>query len=184
MSTSLPKKNRVVVVGSANQDLTSYTANVPVLGETVLGSSFDTSCGGKGANQARAAASLEISPVSMICRTGDDVFGRALLANLGSVGVQVDETSTVLTGVDSPATGVAAITVDTVTGDNMSIVTPGANHALTPQDVRESLQALKDPAPAVVVVQLEIAPESALEALKTGREMGAITILNPAPAPD
>jgi ribokinase/non-canonical purine NTP pyrophosphatase (RdgB/HAM1 family) len=173
----------VVVVGSANQDLTSYTNRVPVLGETVLGTSFETSCGGKGANQARAAASLEISPISMICRTGNDVFGKALLANFGNVGVQVDEVSTVLTGPDSPATGVAAITVDTVTGDNMIIVTPGANHALTPNDVRESLQALTDP-PAVVVVQLEIAPESALEALKTGKEMGAITILNPAPAPE
>lgn len=179
---TIPKRNRVVVVGSANQDLTSYTAAIPVLGETVMGTSFETSCGGKGANQARAAASLEISPISMICRTGDDVFGKALLANFGRVGVQVDEVSTVLTGPDSPATGVAAITVDTVSGDNMIIVTPGANHALTPKDVRESLQALTDP--AVVVVQLEIEPESALEALKTGKEMGAITILNPAPAPD
>jgi ribokinase/non-canonical purine NTP pyrophosphatase (RdgB/HAM1 family) len=183
--SSLPKRNRVVVVGSANQDLTSYTAHVPVLGETVLGTSFETSSGGKGANQARAAASLDISPVSMICRTGNDVFGQALLANFGKVGVHVDLTSTVLTGVDSPSTGVAAITVDTVSGDNMIIVTPGANHALTPNDVRESLQALKDgEAPAVVVVQLEILPESALEALKVGKEMGAITILNPAPAPD
>jgi ribokinase/non-canonical purine NTP pyrophosphatase (RdgB/HAM1 family) len=149
-----------------------------------MGSSFETSCGGKGANQARAAASLEISPVTMICRTGDDVFGKALLTNFGLVGVQVDHKSTVLTHADSPSTGVAAITVDTESGDNMIIVTPGANHALMPQHVRESLQALTGNGLAVVVVQLEIQPESALEALKTGKEMGAITILNPAPAPE
>ena len=72
---------KVVVVGSANQDLTSYTGVVPVLGQTVMGQTFDTSCGGKGANQAVAAASLGMVPVSMICRVADDVFGKSLLTN-------------------------------------------------------------------------------------------------------
>lgn len=185
MSAAAPKKNHVVIVGSANQDLTSYTRTVPVLGETVMGTSFETSCGGKGANQAVAAASLQISPVTMVCRTGDDVFGKSLLSNFARVGVQVDKESTVLTGESNKAisTGVAAITVDFFSGDNMIIVTPGANHALTPAEVRKSLQDLKDP-PAVVVVQLEIKPKAALEALKTAKELGAITIFNPAPAPE
>jgi len=75
------KKNQVIVVGSANQDLTSYTPVLPLLGETVMGNTFATSCGGKGANQAVAAAKLNIVPVSMICRVADDVFGQNLLNN-------------------------------------------------------------------------------------------------------
>ena len=74
-------EGQVVVVGSANQDLTSYTGVVPVLGQTVMGQTFDTSCGGKGANQAVAAASLGMVPVSMVCRVADDVFGQSLLNN-------------------------------------------------------------------------------------------------------
>ena len=80
-STERSGVGRVVVVGSANQDLTAYTKSVPIIGETVLGTSFETCCGGKGANQAVAAASLEICPVSMVCRVGADSFGSDLLAN-------------------------------------------------------------------------------------------------------
>jgi len=173
-------RNRIVVVGSANQDLTSYTATVPTIGETVIGEAFETSCGGKGANQAVAAGSMSINPVSMICKVGDDVFGSNLLAHLRRVDVDVDVDDAVLPGVSS---GTAAITVDTVSGDNMIIVTPGANHELTPDSVETSLKKLKDDV-AVVVVQLEIKPDAALQALKTGKELGAVTILNPAPAPE
>jgi hypothetical protein len=73
--------NSVLVVGSANQDLTSTTDILPVLGETVMGNDFSTACGGKGANQAVAAACLGVSPVSMVCRVGDDIFGQNLLDN-------------------------------------------------------------------------------------------------------
>jgi len=177
-SRSFAYMSRVVIVGSANQDLTTYTSTLPILGETVLGESFDTSCGGKGANQAVAAASLQISPVSFVCRVGDDVFGASLLNNLQRVGVQVDESLAVL---PNQASGVATIVVDSKSGDNMIIVTPGANHELTPQHVQDALQQLQ---PKVVVVQLEIPSPSALQALQTGKELGATTILNPAPAPD
>lgn len=71
----------VLVVGSANQDLTAYTSTLPTLGETVMGSSFETSCGGKGANQAVAASSLGIVPITMVCRVGQDSFGADLLSN-------------------------------------------------------------------------------------------------------
>ena len=75
------ERPHVLVVGSANQDLISYTDVVAQLGETVLGSSFDTSCGGKGANQAVAAASLELTPVTMVCKVGRDSFGSQILDN-------------------------------------------------------------------------------------------------------
>ena len=174
------KSSRVAVVGSANQDLTSYTSILPQMGETVTGKTFETSCGGKGSNQACAAASLGLNPVTMICRMGDDVFAKDLLANFQKKGVEVDEERTIIQGV---STGVASIVVDTTTGDNMIIVTPGANHKMTASDVETSLKALSEK-PAAVVVQLEILKEAALAALKTGRELGAITILNPAPAPE
>ena len=73
------EKGQVVVVGSANQDLTAYTATVPKTGETVLGESFETSFGGKGANQGVAAAALDIAPVTMVCKVGADAFGTELL---------------------------------------------------------------------------------------------------------
>jgi hypothetical protein len=74
-------KNSILVVGSANQDLTSTSGIIPKMGETVLGNDFATACGGKGANQAVAAAALGLAPVSMVCRVGDDIFGQNLLAN-------------------------------------------------------------------------------------------------------
>jgi hypothetical protein len=79
--SSSEKGSPVVVVGSANQDLTTYTGILPQMGESVMGTKFQTSCGGKGANQAVAAAKLDMAPVSMICRVGDDQFGKALLSN-------------------------------------------------------------------------------------------------------
>lgn len=81
MSSNINSPGLVVVVGSANQDLTTYTTRFPVKGETVLGTSFEQSCGGKGANQAVAAAGLGIAPVSMVCRVGADTFGEAILSN-------------------------------------------------------------------------------------------------------
>lgn len=81
MSSTEENKNLIMVVGSANQDLTSNTEVLPTMGETVMGKDFATACGGKGANQAVAAASLQLAPVAMVCRVGDDVFGQNLLAN-------------------------------------------------------------------------------------------------------
>jgi len=218
-ATNKPEDAQVVVVGSANQDLTSYTSTVPVLGQTVMGQTFDTSCGGKGANQAVAAACLGMVPVRMVCRVADDVFGTELLENFstiwnfawygcianlreqsdinlhycfsfifgffitGNTGVMYDESSTILSSRET-SSGVAAITVDTKSGDNMIIVTPGANFVLSATDVRQELEKQKSTPPKVVLVQLEIKPEAALEALKVGKELGATTILNTAPAPE
>lgn len=200
MSGSASTPPHVVIVGSANQDLTTYTSVVPVLGQTVLGQRFETGCGGKGANQARAAASLLLGgdgaadgggAVTLICRTGDDVFGESLRTQLRQVGIHLDEATTTVSSMTS--SGVASILVDTQSGDNMIVVTPGANYELTPENVRHELmqmmlppqqQAQSSSPPSVVLVQLEILSETALEALKVGKELGAVTILNPAPAPE
>ncbi|CAJ1931792.1 unnamed protein product [Cylindrotheca closterium] len=170
--------NLILVVGSANFDMTSTTTVLPTIGETVMGKDFATACGGKGGNQAVAAALCQFAPVEMVCRVGDDRFGEDLLSNFKKVGVQYDEGKTVLPGVSS---GVASIVVDENSGDNMIIVSPGANYVLNKEDVREAVLKAK---PAQVVVQLEIIPEVALEALKAGKEVGAMTMLNTAPAPE
>jgi len=179
---SAPTPTRTVAfVGSANQDLTSYTPTIPVLGETVLGDTFATSTGGKGANQARACGSFaggNYCEARMICRVGNDVFGKEILETLSKSGVTFDEDNTVLT--DGTSSGVAAIVVDQNSGDNMIIVSPGANFKLTPENVDQELKSLK---PVVVTTQLEIPMKTALQAMKSGQELGSITVLNPAPAP-
>lgn len=167
----------VLIVGSANQDLTAYTSKVPQMGETVMGQDFKTSCGGKGANQAVAASAL--APIKMVCKVGDDIYGQTLLENFRKSGVEYDE-ATVFASEGIP-TGVAPIVVDTMSGDNTIIVIPGANFELTPAEVRKAILEHK---PKVVLTQLEVLPETALEAMKAGKKVGAITILNPAPAPD
>ncbi|VEU43597.1 unnamed protein product [Pseudo-nitzschia multistriata] len=169
----------ILVVGSANQDLTSTTDVFPALGETVMGKNFATACGGKGANQAVAAASLGMAPVAMLCRVGDDLFGRNLLDNFREAGVEVfGGKATVLQGIPS---GVASILVDEASGDNSIVVSPGANSELTKEDVRAAVAGI---VPSQVLVQLEIPPPVAFEALRAGKEAGATTILNTAPAPE
>ena len=84
-STSTDNKNdlcqKIMVVGSANQDLISYSDIQPQLGETVMGKTFMTACGGKGGNQAVASSLLGLTPVSILCRVGNDIFGNNLLTN-------------------------------------------------------------------------------------------------------
>jgi ribokinase/non-canonical purine NTP pyrophosphatase (RdgB/HAM1 family) len=200
-SNDTDNRRLILVVGSANQDLISTTATstFPALGETVMGSAFSTACGGKGANQAVAAGLLRLAPVGILCRVGDDRFGHDLLANFRRAGVDLigGEGGTILRGGgggetrNAPPTGVATILVDGASGDNMIVVTPGANHELSVGDVRgailgaaEAAEAQRKTPPTHVLVQLEILPEVALEALVAGREVGAMTILNTAPAPD
>jgi ribokinase len=172
-------KNLILVVGSANQDLTSTSDVLPTLGETIMGKDFAIGCGGKGFNQALACHRLGMAPVAMVARVGDDLFGRNLLDNFRRVGVNYfGEAETVL---NATASGVASIVVDEKSGDNQIIVTPGANYKLTQEDVR---QKIMDTKPKQVLVQLEILPRVAFEALKAGKDVGATTIFNTAPAPE
>lgn len=167
-------KPTVLVVGSINMDLVVRTPLMPEPGETVLGQSFKTSPGGKGANQAVAAARLG-GNCRMIGLLGEDAFGEALLAGLKAEGI--DCTHVGQTADDS--TGVAMIVVD-ANGENSIVVASGANHKLTPDDVYSSEDAFKGA--DVLVVQLELTLPSVRAAIHLGRRHGAKIIMDPAPA--
>lgn len=164
----------IVVVGSINMDLVVRAPRHPEPGETILGSSFQTFPGGKGANQAVAAARLG-GKVKMIGRVGTDSFGDSLLATLQND--QVDTTH-VRRSADL-ASGVALITVNEQ-GQNTIVVVPGANGALSPQDIIDSRGAFIGA--SVVLLQLEIPIETVKTAAELARQEGVGVILNPAPA--
>lgn len=166
-------RHAIAVVGSMNMDLAVTTQTLPRPGETVVGSSLVQSPGGKGANQAVSAALLG-GKVSLIAMTGDDNFGKLLVDSAMTAGVDVD-----LVQVDyKEKTGTAVITVD-ASAENTIVISPGANKSLMPSLVRACL--LKAGELAVVSACLEVPYETVLESLKTGREIGAITVLNLSP---
>ena len=167
---------RVIVVGSVNIDLVVTSERLPGPGETVTGGRFAQHHGGKGGNQAVAAARLGASTV-FVGAVGDDAFGRQARAALQAEGIDLAELRTLAV----EATGVALILVDAA-GENSIAVASGANAALTPDHVRASFATLAPGVGDVVVVGHEIPTESAHEALVLGRAAGATTILNPAPA--
>jgi len=163
----------IVVVGSLNMDLVTQVERIPVKGETLSGSDFQTHPGGKGANQAVAVARLGY-PVSMIGRVGCDGFGESLRESLSAAGV---DTSAIAAS-DAPS-GVAMIAVE-VSGDNSIIVSPGANACLHPADLDAHRGLLGDA--AMVLTQLEI-PMATVEHLATiCARAGVPLILDPAPA--
>ncbi len=175
-SSSSPSSSspRICVVGSTNMDLNSYVKRLPRKGETIHGQRFEISYGGKGANQAVMAAKLGAA-VSMVTRVGEDVFGRDALSNFAAHGI---DTSQIRTCADT-STGVAAITIDQ-DGNNTIVVTPGANFQVSVADVEAAKSMIRQA--QVVICQLEIPSEATLAALRMGREAGAITLFNPAPA--
>jgi len=161
----------IVVVGSLNQDTTVRVARLPQPGETVLGQGHFSDAGGKGANQAVAAARLG-STVAMVGMVGADAAGARLLQSLREAGVS----ATSVGRSTEVATGLALITVDE-RGENMIVVSPGANGALLPQNVRASAEILE--AAAITLLQLEIRTDTVAEAAEIS---GGKVILNPAPA--
>jgi ribokinase len=167
----------IVVIGSLNMDFVIAVDRLPLPGETILGRNFRVIPGGKGANQAYAAAKLAGggTVVRMLGRVGGDAFGSALKANLAGVGVDV---SPVLR-TDSEATGVALIHVDDA-GQNSITVAPGANGILAAGDIDAQRGALAGA--GCVLLQLEIPMETVAEGLREGRRVGATCILDPAPA--
>ncbi|MEO0495121.1 MAG: ribokinase [Actinomycetota bacterium] len=162
----------VAVVGSANLDLVVEVDTIPLVGETVLGGDLRRIPGGKGANQAVAAARLGRA-VAMIGRVGADEGGTLLRAALDGDGV---ETTHLLTTPDIP-NGVALISV-AADGDNAIVVSPGANGRVGPDDI-EAASAVLESA-AVTLVQLEVPLEAVAAA---AARAGGTVILNPAPAP-
>ncbi|MFZ3557678.1 ribokinase [Streptomyces sp. BH055] len=161
----------LLVVGSANADLVVGVDRRPGAGETVLGSDLTTHPGGKGANQAVAAAKLGAS-TALLARVGDDGHGRLLRDSMEAAGV---DTSGVLVG--GAPTGVALITVDP-SGDNSIVVSPGANGRLTPEDVRAAGELFANA--RVVSMMLEIPLETVAEVVRNLSD-GARLVLNPSP---
>ncbi|AWK07621.1 ribokinase [Streptomyces spongiicola] len=161
----------LLVIGSANADLVIGVDRRPGPGETVLGSDLAVHPGGKGANQAVAAARLG-ARTALLARVGDDAHGRLLLDAQRAAGV---DTVGVLVG--GAPTGVALITVDP-SGDNSIVVSPGANGKLTPGDVRAAGSLFH--ASRVVSAQLEIPLETVVEAVRN-LAPGTRFVLNPSP---
>ncbi|GAB7108540.1 ribokinase [Streptomyces phaeofaciens JCM 4814] len=161
----------LLVVGSANADLVIDVERRPAAGETVLGSDLAVHPGGKGANQAVAAARLG-ARTALLARVGDDGHGRLLLDSLRAAGV---DTGGVLVG--GAPTGVALITVDP-SGDNSIVVSPGANGRLTPRDVRAAANLFR--ISRVVSAQLEIPLETVVEVVRS-LAPGSRFVLNPSP---
>lgn len=164
----------VIVVGSLNMDLVVRAPKIPRPGETVLGSDFKQVPGGKGANQADAAAKLG-AETAMLGAVGKDSMGNQLIRSLEKDGVNVDK---VLVK-DSLPTGVAAIVVED-SGNNAITVAPGANSGFTPDDLSDMDDVFKRA--KVMLVQLETPIETVRTALRMARKNNVTTILNPAPA--
>ena len=167
---------RVIVVGSVNIDLVVTGRTLPAPGETVIGGRFAQHHGGKGGNQAVAAARLGAT-TSFVGAVGDDDFGRSARAALEAERIDVSELRTL----PDQATGVALILVD-AHGENSIAVASGANGAVTPEQVAASVAALAPGPGDVVLVGHEIPTAAVAEALRAAGERGATTILNPAPA--
>lgn len=161
----------LLVVGSANADLVIAVERRPDAGETVLGSDLAVHPGGKGANQAVAAARLG-ARTALLARVGDDAYGRLLLDSQRAAGV---DTVGVLVG--GAPTGVALITVDP-SGDNSIVVSPGANGKLTPADVQAAASLFH--ASRVVSTQLEIPLETVVAVVRS-LAPGSRFVLNPSP---
>lgn len=163
----------VVVVGSANVDLTLAVASLPRAGETVLADGLTRGCGGKGANQAAAAGRLG-ARVRLVAAVGTDDGSAAIREAAQAAGVVVDH----LRETPGSLTGLALITVDHA-GENVIVVAPGANARLTSDMARAGVG---DVGPIdVIMVSLEIPLHAANAALRTARQCGATTVLNPSP---
>lgn len=171
---SQPRPPRIVVIGSINLDLVYHVARLPQPGETLTGTSFQQVHGGKGANQAVAAARLN-ADVSLIGRIGDDAFGAALIAGLREEAVDVSHVETSV----GTSSGLAVIGVED-SGQNCIIVIPGANGLVTSADVMaaESVIAAAD----VLLLQLEIPVAAVITAIRIARQHNVLTVLDPAPA--
>jgi ribokinase len=167
-------KKKIVVVGSSNTDMVIRTPRIPRLGETVLGGEFFMAPGGKGANQAVAAARAG-GEVDFIARLGDDVFGRQALDGFGRDGIHVEH---IVRDKEAPS-GVALIIV-APDGENSIAVASGANAMLSAADVRSAQEVISSA--DIVLMQLETPLDTVKEAAAIASQAGVPVILNPAPA--
>lgn len=165
---------RVLVVGSVNYDITVRVPDLPLPNQTILGHGSSTTIGGKGLNQAAAAAAMG-AEVHFVGTVGDDHFSQQIIQYLVQTGVRTD----FLRSMESAPSGIAIITVDDA-GNNVIAVSPGANSDVTPGQVEAAFAG--GDTPAVVLAQLEIPIATVAATLKLARARNVTTILNPAPA--
>lgn len=165
----------IVVIGSSNTDMVVKTSHLPAGGETVLGGTFFMNAGGKGANQAVAAARYG-NRVVFVAKTGDDLFGKQVLKSLEQDNIVTDY---VFVDKENPS-GVALITIDSE-AENCIVVAPGANMSLSPADIDVAAEEIRNA--EVLLMQLESPVETVTYAAKMAAEAGVPVILNPAPAP-
>jgi len=164
----------VVVIGSLNMDLVVQTHHIPRPGETIHGNDFQTIPGGKGANQAAAAARLG-ADVAMVGRVGNDDFGPVLLRNMEKQGVDVSH----VTLDETASSGIALITID-ANGENTIVVAPGANGNVSSQDLAKGDELLAKA--RYLIMQFEVPLPTVAKAVKMAQARGVRVILNPAPA--
>lgn len=165
--------SRIYVIGSLNADLVQKVPRLPKGGETLQGNDLRTFAGGKGGNQAFAAARMG-GRVSMVGQVGNDGFGVMLLDSLRSAGVITDHVAVV-----EGSSGTAMILV-LPNGENAIVISPGANATLTPGEAARSLEQLATG--SLLLCQLEIPMETVERSLAVAKRNGATTILDPAPA--
>ncbi|SDN25896.1 ribokinase [Fictibacillus solisalsi] len=164
----------IAVIGSNMVDLISYIDKMPKEGETLEAPDFEIGCGGKGCNQAVAAAKLG-SDVMMVTKVGDDLFADNTINNLEKYGIDTEYT----VKVPGTSSGVAPIFVDP-DSKNRILIIKGANKHLSPEDVDGAAEKLKQC--SLIVLQLEVPLPTVYRAIEFGNEQGIPVILNPAPA--
>jgi len=164
---------KIVVIGSLNMDIVALAPRLPAAGETLMGTAFFTTPGGKGANQAYAAAKLG-GEVAMLGRVGADDYGRQMRSNLKAVGCDVSATRSV-----EGASGVGVICV-AQSGENSIVVVPGANLHYAATDLAADQSQLSSA--GYVLLQLEIPLPTVVAAAQAARHAAATVILDPAPA--
>ena len=164
---------KIFVIGSANTDMVVKSAKLPLPGETLLGGTFFMNAGGKGANQAAAAARLG-GNVTMVAKVGNDIFGKQTID-----GLQKENINTDFVFVDEVApSGIALIMVNDE-GENSIVVAPGANANLLPSDI-EKVTSITEA--EIILMQLEIPIETIASVIKNAKANHQNVILNPAPA--
>ena len=171
---SKPSMPRIGVVGSNMVDLVTYVSRMPVKGETVEAPSFEMGHGGKGANQAVAAAMLGASVV-MVTAVGDDMFADATIRNFDRFGIDTRHVKRV----KGKSSGVAPIMVEP-NGENSILIVKGANADLSPADIESAADILRTC--DLILLQLEVPLETVYAAIEFGKRHGVRTVLNPAPA--
>jgi ribokinase len=166
--------SRIAVIGSINTDMVVRSTEIPKPGQTLMGHSFITTGGGKGANQAVAAARLG-GEVSLIAKIGADAFGEISLESFKKEKIN---TSHIYTDQNAPS-GIAIIVVDDK-GENIIVVAPGANALLSEDDIQKAEEAIKNA--NIILFQLEIPINTVAAGVQLAKEHNRTVMLNPAPA--